>query len=174
MKVLKMDLDPNDQQFWRIDPVISGGGHFMERCCHIMDTLAFILGPIETASGTSANLAGLYSSPDCVSAWFRFACGALGSGNFSFCAGENRDLVTIAGEKGSISFPIMAANQATLNLFGQEPQQLHFDVPKHVQQPFITDVVNALTLGTLCPSTGRTAQETMRIMELMMGRDPMR
>lgn len=70
--------DPDDN--WRVDPEIAGGGLFYDLASHQLDLLDWLLGPIEAASGFAGNQAGQYAAEDIVSAAFRFASGAQGSG----------------------------------------------------------------------------------------------
>ncbi len=63
---------------WRVQPDIAGGGLFFDLAPHQLDILDYILGPIATVSGQTANQAGLYPAEDIVTAQFRFQSGGAG------------------------------------------------------------------------------------------------
>ena len=52
-----------DQEGWRVDPEISGGGHFVDLGSHILDLLDWLLGPILHSAGVAANRGGRYLAP---------------------------------------------------------------------------------------------------------------
>ena len=45
---------------WRVDPEISGGGHFVDLGSHILDLLDWLLGPVTYAAGIATNRGGRY------------------------------------------------------------------------------------------------------------------
>ncbi len=81
---LEKDINPDSapEQFWRIDPALAGGGHFVDMAGHALDFLDYVLGPITQASGFAGNLGGLYAAEDIVSGSFRFASGVQGTGQW--------------------------------------------------------------------------------------------
>lgn len=101
------DRDPDN---WRVDPAMAGGGYFYDLACHQLDFLDYLLGPVESATGFSANQAGLYKAEDIVAASFRFQNGALGTGNWCFTASLTAvtDRITLTGSKGAIIYPSFA------------------------------------------------------------------
>ena len=91
---------------WRVDPSISGGGHFHDLAAHQLDYLDYIFGPIKEVKGVATNQAGLYPTEDVVSAVFQFESGVLGTGSWCFTVPEKQamDVTEIVGSKGKISF----------------------------------------------------------------------
>lgn len=166
---------PQDRQSdalpWRVKPEISGGGYFYDVASHELDLLDFFLGPIAEADGLRANQAGWYTPEDVVSASFRFESGAMGVGSWCFTAAPKTtvDRVELTGSEGRIIFSCFGATPVRLEKTeGEEP----FDIlpPKTVQQPLIETVVAELQGRGACPSTGRTAARTNRIMEAICAR----
>ncbi len=152
---------------WRVNPEVAGGGYFYDLASHQLDLLDFLLGPIATASGQSANQGGLYNAEDSVTACWQFENGVLGSGNWCFSAAKSAecDRVQITGSEGMIDFPVFGKGVVTLHKTRSEPLVLEFELPKHIQQPLITAIVGNLINGTECDSTGESAARTNRVME---------
>ena len=69
---------------WRVDPKISGGGHFFDLASHQLDYLDFLFGPVEKVKSIVSNQAGLYKAEDFVTAEFVFRNNIIGTGTWSF------------------------------------------------------------------------------------------
>ncbi len=163
-----IEKDRQGVKHWRVDPKVSGGGYFHDLGSHMIDLLLFLLGPIRSAGGRSANQGRLYDADDAASAVFEFESGALGTGLWNFCADDVSDRAEILGSEGTISY----------STFGEAPVLLRrggaveaFDIPNppHVQQPLIQTVVDELRGKGRCISTGRTGALTNRAMDLILG-----
>jgi predicted dehydrogenase len=152
---------------WRTDPDIAGGGYFYDLACHQLDMLDFLFGPIISAHGYARNQAGVYPADDIVMGTFMFESGVVGSGTWCFAANTESEveLTTIVGSKGQLSFPFFGDHSVTLQVEGQPPQRLAFDMPKHIQQPFIQTIVDELNGVGVCASHGESAIRTNWVME---------
>ena len=152
---------------WRVDPNISGGGYFYDLASHQLDLLDFIFGPIKTATGTTANQARIYPAEDIVTASFGFESGVLGSGSWCFTTGKasQKDLTTIMGSKGQVSFPFFGDPYVLLETDEKGIQKFEFELPKHIQYNLIESVVRELTGTGKCPSTGISGARTNWVME---------
>ena len=152
---------------WRIDPETSGGGYFYDLGCHQLDILDFLFGPIKEASGYSQNQAGIYAGEDITVGSFHFENGVMGHGVWCFTTGESSDeeVTTIVGSKGQISFPYFSDHSVTLNVDGEEPQRMTFDIPTHIQQPLIQTIVDELTGKGQAASTGVSGARTSWVMD---------
>ncbi len=169
---LSLYFAPNKEDYnkenlpWRVLPDIAGGGYFFDLAPHQLDILDYILGPISEAKGFAANQAGLYPAEDIVSAAYRFEGGALGTGIWCFNASEEEriDRIEIIGSKGNIHF---AAFETTPVELAVNNERLSFPepTPPHVQQPLIQTIVDELLGRGKCPSTGKSALRTVRVME---------
>jgi predicted dehydrogenase len=167
---LQNDLE-KDNLPWRVQPDIAGGGLFFDLAPHQLDILDYILGPIASASGQTANQANLYPAEDIVTAQFRFKSGALGSGTWCFTVADNQrtDRMEIFGSQGKITF---AAFDKVPVLLETATGKQEFDLPppQHIQQPFIQTIVEQLTGQGECPSSGVTAARTAWVMDQIVGR----
>jgi predicted dehydrogenase len=162
---VKEDLDP-DSPPWRVLPEIAGGGYFFDLASHQLDFLDYILGPIASACGQTANQAGLYPAEDIVTANFKFESGVLGTGSWCFtvAASAKTDRTQIVGDKGRIiysSFDVTPVILETQN--GTE--QFEIPRPQHVQQPLVQTIVDELLSRGKCPSTGTSAARTTKILD---------
>lgn len=151
---------------WRVDPKISGGGHFFDLASHQLDWLDYVFGPIEKVKSIVLNQSGLYKAEDFVSASFTFKNNISGTGTWSFSVPleSGRDTIEIIGDKGSINFstfsfiPIVLQNESGRREFINER-------PEHVQYNLIDKIVQSLHGRGSSPSTGITASRTSRVME---------
>ena len=167
---VKDDLDQKNLP-WRVIPEIAGGGYFFDLASHQLDFLDYVLGPIVSASGQTANQAGLYPAKDIVTANFKFESGVLGTGSWCFTVANavKTDRTQIVGDRGRIiysSFDIAPVMLETKN--GVE--QFEIPRPQHVQQPLIRTVVDNLLGRGKCPSTGTSAARTSKILDLITGK----
>ena len=149
---------------WRLRPEIAGAGLFLDLASHTLDLLDFLLGPIESVSGTAANQAGLYEAEDIVAGHWQHQSGALGTGIWCFNAGHNFERNEIIGSRGHLRF----------STFGGEPiewesesglQTFEIAAPTHIQQPLIQAIVNELNGEGTSPSDGQSAARTSWVMD---------
>ncbi len=158
---------------WRLDPARSGGGIFFEAVGHTLDILDFILGPIETARGMAQNQARAYAPEDVVTAAFRYASGALGSGAWCFntdCDDEFNEIIGATGRIRFSTFPPLAPPAGRppvpIKLWrGEVAEDIPVDDPPYVHQPLIQTIVDEMNGQGHCPSTGETAARTTCVIE---------
>jgi predicted dehydrogenase len=149
---------------WRVDPEISGGGHFVDLGSHILDLLDWLLGPVTHADGVARNRGGRYRAEDLVSAAFGFGSGVEGVGVWNYDSFQQKDQVEIIGTAGALSFSCFADEPLRLRTArGVEPIEAPY--PATVQLPLIQAVVNALTGHGESPSNGRSAVRTARVID---------
>jgi predicted dehydrogenase len=151
---------------WRVDPALSGGGHFFDLACHQLDYFDYLFGPVQKVKSIVLNQGGLYEAEDFVTAEFVYPDDIAGTGVWCFNAAEesNRDIIDITGTRGSIRFstfsfePIVMVNDSGRHEFINER-------PEHVQYFLIEKIVKALEgIGT-SPSTGITGARTSWVMD---------
>jgi len=151
---------------WRVIPEIAGGGHFFDLASHQLDYLDFLFGPAESVRSVVLNQAGLYKAEDIVSASFVFPGKVLVTGSWCFTVPEfqERDVIEIIGEKGSIS--LSCFNFTPVELHTHEGKQI-FDFPKpdHVQYYLIKQVVEELTGRGKASSSAFSGARTSRVMD---------
>ena len=167
--VLHWPVKPEELQGsagWRVDPSISGGGHFHDLAAHQLDYLEYVFGPIKKVAGVATNQAGLYPSDDVVSAAFQFESGVVGTGSWCFTIPEKQsmDVCELIGSKGRISFSFFSN---TVLHVETETMVENFNIPHpaHVHQPLVNLVVKDLRGEGICPSTGETGLRATLLMD---------
>ena len=148
---------------WRLDPERVPGGLLVERACHALDLLQFLLGPVVDCWGTSADRTQAFPSADTVAGAFRFDGGALGSGVWCYAAGQQHDRTEVLGTRGALSFCISRPEDVRVSSPSGE-RVFTIPDPPFVHQPLFTDIVIELEGGPRCASTGHTALATQRVL----------
>jgi predicted dehydrogenase len=156
-----------DNEGWRVDPEISGGGHFVDLGSHILDLLDWLLGPVTHAAGVAANRGGRYRAEDLVTGVFSFRSGVEGVGIWNYDSFQNRDQVEIVGTAGVLRFSCFADEPLRL-LTADGVEQIEAPYPETVQLPLIRTVVNALTGHGESPSDGHSAVRTARVIDALL------
>lgn len=153
---------------WRLDSSISSSGMFLDVAIHAIDILDFLLGPISVVSSIAKSLSGISETIDTVTAHWKHPLGVRGYGEWSFCADESHDMLTISGDCGEI----------TLSVFGNSPirfitpdqtENYTFPVQKHVEQPYIQAIVNELLGKGSHPGSLESAIRAVEVIEKMSG-----
>ncbi|MBS0001262.1 MAG: Gfo/Idh/MocA family oxidoreductase [Cyclobacteriaceae bacterium] len=157
---------------WRIFPEIAGGGYFYDLASHQLDFLDYLFGPVAEARGLAHNQAGLYPAEDIVTGSFRFENGVLGQGSWCFTVSgvSDREITAIIGSKGQITFSYFGGWTVTLETEGREKEIFTFAPIRHIQQPLIQTIVDALQGKGTCPSTGVSGARTNQVMEWLCDR----
>jgi predicted dehydrogenase len=156
-----------DDEGWRVDPEISGGGHFVDLGSHILDLLDWLVGPVTHAAGIATNRGGRYRAEDLVTGVFSFRSGVAGVGVWNYDSFQNKDQVEIIGTAGALRFSCFADEPLRLlTADGVEPIEAPY--PETVQLPLIQTVVNALTGHGESPSDGHSAVRTARVIDALL------
>ncbi len=160
------EVGENAQPRWRVNPQISGGGHFHDLASHQFDFLEYLLGPIKSSQGISRNQAGLYEADDIVVANFEFESGILGTGSWCYTLNREQrlDEGQIIGSKGKIIFSFFEKFHIKV-LTAEGEEEYYLPYPEHVQQPLIESIVQELRGEGTCPSTGETGARANAIMD---------
>jgi predicted dehydrogenase len=152
---------------WRVDPEISGGGHFVDLGSHILDLLDWLLGPVTHAAGIATNRGGRYPAEDLVTAVFSFRSGVEGVGAWNYDSFQDMDQIEISGTAGALRFSCFADEPLRL-LTARGVEQIKAPYPETVQLPLIQTVVNALTGNGESPSNGDSALRTTRVIDTLL------
>ncbi|MBF0705729.1 Gfo/Idh/MocA family oxidoreductase [Alkalihalobacillus hwajinpoensis] len=161
------EQEKNGNLPWRVQPEISGGGHFFDLASHTLDFLDYVLGPIESVNGFATNQAELYQAEDIVSGSYVFESGVHGTGQWCFNSYKNEDWNEIVGDKGSLLYSTLQERPMILK-DEQGEREIEVDYPEHVQQPLIQTIVNELNGESHSPSTGKTALRTSKVMDQLV------
>ncbi|MEO5591452.1 MAG: Gfo/Idh/MocA family oxidoreductase [Chitinophagaceae bacterium] len=153
-------------EFWRVDPAVSGGGLFHDLSPHQLDLMQYFFGEFKKAAGFAMNQAGLYPADDLVMGNILFKNDVVFNGAWCFTAAEKeeKDLVEITGSRGKISFSTFSTHHILLSKKGEE-QVITFDELPHVQQPMIDAVVKYFLGEAANPSPAESAVATMQIID---------
>ncbi len=152
---------------WRVDPTISGGGHFVDLGSHTLDLLDWLLGPVIHASGVATNRGDRYPAEDLVTAALSFRSGVEGVGLWNYDSSQYTDEVEIVGTEGSLRFSCFAEEPLRL-VTARGVEEIEAPYPEVVQQPLIQAVVDALTGVGASPSDGQTAVRTARVIDTLL------
>ena len=166
-QVARADVLKGEHLPWRVLPDIAGGGLFVDLASHQLDFLDFLFGPIVVVEGFASNQAGLYPAEDIVSGAFRFENGVHGAGVWAFNVYKDEDRTEIVGSKGRIVYETFSEAPILLETARGETQ-FAISNPRHIQQPLLQTVVDALMGKGQCPSTGESAARTTWVMEQML------
>lgn len=151
---------------WRVDPAVSGGGHFFDLASHQLDWFDFVLGPVQKVASVALNQGGLYKAEDFVSAQFLFPGDVVLTGTWSFTVSPecSRDSIEIFGSEGSIRFSTFSFEPIVLT-DSTGRQVIVNERPEHVQYYLIDKIVQSLHGKEESPSTGESAARTCRVMD---------
>jgi len=165
----RSDEIQNPEKVWRVQPEISGGGHFHDLASHQLDLMDFLFGPVIEAKGKAENEAGLYKPADTISAEFTFQHGVKGYGGWNFVSDESnvKDEIVIIGEEGELHFSTFAHARIEGVSLSMGRIFEEFTLPQHIQEPLIGTIVAELRGEGKCPSTGASAARTSRIMDII-------
>ena len=160
------EVGDNPKPRWRVDPAISGGGHFHDLASHQFDFLEYVFGPVKNASGISRNQAGLYEADDITVANFEFESGILGLGSWCYTVNKEQreDQAQIVGSKGRIHFSFFEKFDIKVET-AEGTEVFHIPYPAHVQQPLIEQIVQQLRGEGTSPSNGITGARANHIMD---------
>jgi predicted dehydrogenase len=152
---------------WRLRAEAAGGGIFMDLACHTLDILDFLLGPLESVSGTATRRPDApYAVEDHVEIRFRIGA-AQGAGSWAFCSSAREDEILIRGERGALKLATFNSPLLVLEN-GNGIQNIERPHPAHIQEPLITTIVAELLGHGTCPSTGDSALRTDRVMDAVL------
>ena len=151
---------------WRVDPGVSGGGHFFDLASHQLDYLDFLFGPVKVVKSLALNQGGYYRAEDFVSAQFLFADNICCSGTWSFSSAieAGRDVIEIIGESGYIRFSCFSFEHIVLENH-EGKQEFVNERPENVQIYLIDQVVKAISGKGQAVSTGNSAARTSWVMD---------
>ena len=148
-----------DDDAWRLDPNISGGGFMMDMGTHRFDLFTYLFGPPRTILGRSKAQSWSQPVDDAASIAVEFENGGLGNAVFHWNSAVNRDELEIIGTNGSISIHDLSG-AATLTLEHENKggqltkDQFQFAAPSPVHLPLIEGVVAHLLDGEYNPCSG--------------------
>jgi len=155
-----------ERRSWHVIPEIGGGGYFADMSPHQWDILDYWFGPIKSISSMVKNKAGKYPAEDYVSVLFEFESGISGAGQWCFTvdASSKKDIIEIVGSRGSIIISCFDY-QPVIVTTASGTKHFPYELPVHIQQPFIAGIVDELLGKEKSASDARAAARTNLIMD---------
>ena len=151
---------------WRIDPAVSGGGHFLDVGSHRLDMLAHLLGDVAEVHGFAENLPARHAAENDVVLAVRFAPGVLASAAFHFETRPPRDVLEVYGTEGTLAFdPFDGESFAVRTAAGEATHTYPAPAPVHL--PFVQALVHGY-LGKTPPAAPHVTGEQGRIATCVM------
>ncbi len=162
---LKPSLVAQTAEAWRIDPAISGGGLFHDLAPHQLDLMLYYFGAVKNFCGVSTNQSKMNGADDLVSGQILFDNGIVCNGLWSFSVPKSEvlDVCTIIGSEGKIAFAVFG-NYIDITKNGST-QKLEFQMPEHIQQPMIEQVVQYFLGDGENPCAGESGIRVMEIID---------
>lgn len=159
---------------WRVDPAVSGGGHFVDVGSHRLDMLIALLGDVAEVTGCAENRVGTHRAENDVALALRMESGVVVSAGFHFQTRPGRDVMEIYGSEATLVFDPFDGNTFTLRYGGKREDETHlFENPSPVHLPFVQALVHLYRGGS--PSspapahvTGKEGAKTTRVMEAVL------
>lgn len=107
-----------------MDVAASGGGHFYELACHMLDLFDDWFGPLEFVGASATNRIPRETAEDAVALSFRTPGGAVAACLWNFAASSTGDQLVIEGTRGRVSMRGTAVDK---------PVRVDFDVESRVR-----------------------------------------
>lgn len=166
LQSLTNNVTPKTEVNWRTIPALSGGGHFHDLAPHQLDIITWLFGEPVSIRGNSINQAKQYDAPDVTTLDMIFKNDVVFQGLWSFNVHEKdvEDTCHIIGEKGSLKFPFFRSPMHLLTVSPEE-KTLELTVPKHIQEPMISDVVKFFRGDGPNPCTLEESLTSMKMMD---------
>lgn len=161
----KPALVAQTEEAWRTNPAISGGGLFHDLAPHQLDLMLYYFGDVKSFCGVSCNSEKSGSADDTVSGQILFNKEIVFNGLWCFNVPETEalDVCTIIGSKGKIAFAVFG-NCIEITKDGAT-EKLAFQMPEHIQQPMIEQVVQYFLGKGENPCKGEIGVRVMEIMD---------
>lgn len=136
------NFDSNPKNNWRLQPEVSGGGHFHDMAPHQIDLLYYFFGEFEAIKGQASNKSGKNLTDDTINGIIKFKNNIDFQGLWSFISPKflEKDLCTIYGEKGIITFSFYKDEMTLTTDYVHE--KFKFNNPENIQQPMIQQTIN--------------------------------
>lgn len=156
---------------WRVDPTLSGGGHFHDLSPHQLDLMYWFFGKPKSVKGFSLNQSGAYQAPDLTTLDVEFEDSALLRGTWSFNVHDSAEADTceIIGESGMLKFSFFKGTLLELRT-PKGTHLLEFANPVNIQHPMINSVVKYFRGTGENPCSLEDALVTMKMIDSTVGK----
>lgn len=160
---------PRENAGWRLDPALSGGGHFHDLAPHQLDILLYYFGEPLKVTGISTGADPRIA--DQVSGQILFPDEVLFNGGWNFEAPSSKeeDVCTITGDAGTIRFHFFRDFHLAMLETTEGTETFRFEMPAHVQASLIAEVAQYFRGQGANPSSVEDAVAGMQMMEQLLG-----
>lgn len=158
---------------WRVQPEISGGGHFVDVGSHRIDMLIHLLGDVAEMSGYAENRLRHHAAENDVVLSLRMASGALVSAGFHFHTRPAQDALEIYGSEGTLSLDPFDGESLNLRSGEGRGETHRWLTPSPVHLPFVqalADIYNGVAPPDAEHVTGEEGAKATRVMEAVSGK----
>jgi len=150
-------------QAWKLDPLVNGGGIFVDVQTHALDWLGYVFGPPLAISGDVRRHDVSKPAEDTIAYLMTFADVAA-TGLCCFAASRDEETVTIFGDKGVVSMGFMRPGSIHLET---ETGRSVIEIvdPPHVHQPLVERLIAHYLDGAPNPCSGQDGMQAARMID---------
>ncbi|HSI85215.1 MAG: Gfo/Idh/MocA family protein [Candidatus Methylacidiphilales bacterium] len=153
---------------WRGNPAISGGGLFVDLGSHALNLFDYWLGELGNVKAWNRMAMDGSGVAQQVGMTFETESGVPGTATWNFACTQKEDLIELYGTDGIIRCSVFNHGPIWHITKDGQSQEHVFDVPDHIQQPLLEEVVLAIRNGIPCRSTGLTSLRTNEVMDIAL------
>jgi predicted dehydrogenase len=150
---------------WRVEPAISGGGHFVDVGSHRLDMLLHLLGDVAEVHGFAENRLGRHQAENDVALTLKMKNGILASAQFHFQTTPARDILEIYGSDGTITLDPFDGDEIIVRKGNEKPAIYSFPTPSPVHLPFIQALVDVYNGSPITHITGEEGTKTTSLID---------
>lgn len=159
---------------WRVDPVVSGGGHFVDVGSHRLDMVQFLLepeqGPVMEIAGHAQNLLEHHKAENDVTLSLQFQGGAVLSGAFHFASVPARDVLEIYGSRATLIADPFDSDMLRLVRTDGSEETLSFTTPTPTHLPLVQALVDSYRNNSGACISGAAGAATTRVLRTILRR----
>lgn len=173
LQTIQPENDPliaASEEYWRVQPEISGGGIFHDLSPHQLDLILYFLGEPLSISGASSRRVPNARCDDCVAGQITFGGDVVFQGYWDFASQDGTivDACEIRCDRGALRFSFFRSPKLEIVRSGSM-ETVEFLPPEHIQQPMI-EAVNAYFRGEAeNPCDAATGVKVMEMIDSLSG-----
>lgn len=154
---------------WLYNPVLSGGGKFVDIAAHTVDIIIYLFGNIKNVNGFAINSGIGCPLEDNVTFTFCTENNIIGSAYFNCISNQKNDRMIVIGTEGTMEFSIHERDDIIVNSYNKNSVQiLEIPNPAIVEEPMIKTVVDDLLMRGKCPCLGKDALQTYWVIDKIL------
>lgn len=175
LKAIQPENDPliaSSEEYWRVNPEISGGGIFHDLSPHQLDLMLDFFGEPSSINGTSSRRLQSADCDDCVAGQILFGEDTVFQGYWDFASQDGTivDACEIICDQGAIRFSFFRSPILEIDRSGNV-ETIEFPPPEHIQQPMIEAVNDYFRGEGDNPCDAATGVKVMEMIDRLSGKD---